>query len=86
MVFATVKEMKDFLKDLPDDMKLVCYRSDMERNGYMENVSVMIRKMASVEKHTWDRFDGGDYTYTAYENSSDGVDTVVISQTSGAST
>ena len=78
MVFTTVKEMKDFLKDLPDDMKLVCYRSDMEKNGYMENVSARIRKMAPVEKHTWDRFDGGNYTYTAYEPNESGVDIVVI--------
>lgn len=78
MLVTNVRAMKNFLDGLPDDMKIVVYRHDMERSGYMENLSVNIRQMAPVEKNTWDRFDGTDYTYTAYENDKSGEDTVVI--------
>jgi hypothetical protein len=78
MLVTNVKTLKDFLATVPDDTKIVVYRSSMETNGYMENVSVNIRKMIPVEKNTWDRFDGTDYTYTAYENDKNGEDTIVI--------
>ena len=78
MLVTNVKTLKDFLATVPDDTKIVVYRSSMETNGYMENVSVNIRKMIPVEKNTWDRFDGTDYTYTAYENDKSGEDTIVI--------
>lgn len=78
MLITNVKTLKNFLDGLPDDMKIVVYRQDMERHGYMENMSVNIRQMSPVEKETWDRFDGINYTYTAYENDKTGEDTVVI--------
>lgn len=86
MLITNVKALKNFLDGLPDDMKIVVYRQDMERYGYMENMSVNIRQMSPVEKETWDRFDGINYTYTAYENDKAGEDTVVIGQTIGAPT
>ena len=78
MLVTNVKTLKDFLATVPDDTKIVVYRSNMETNGYMENVSVNIRKMIPVQKDTWDRFDGTDYSYTAYENDKNGEDTIVI--------
>lgn len=78
MLITNAKTLKDFLATVPDDTKIVVYRSDMETNGYMENVSVNIRKMTPVQKDTWDRFDGTDYSYTAYENDKNGEDTIVI--------
>lgn len=78
MLVTTAKTLKDFLATVPDDTKIVVYRSDIEKSGYMENVSVNVRKMIPVEKNTWDRFDGTDYTYTAYENDKDGEDTIII--------
>lgn len=78
MLVTNAKTLKDFLATVPDDTKIVVYRSDMETNGYMENVSVNIRKMTPVQKDTWDRFDGTDYSYTAYENDKNGEDTIVI--------
>ena len=78
MLVTNAKTLKDFLATVPDDTKIVVYRSDMETNGYMENVSVNIRKMTPVQKDTWDRFDGTDYSYTAYENDKSGEDTIVI--------
>ena len=34
----TVGELKEFIKNLPDDMPLVNYQSSMERSGYQNNV------------------------------------------------
>ncbi len=78
MLVTNVKALKNFLDGLPDDMKIVVYRHDMEKSGYMENMSVNIRQMVPVEKDTWDRFDGINYAYIAYENDKSGEDTVVI--------
>lgn len=78
MLAIDVKSLKEFLADKPDDMKLLVYRKDMETEGYMENVSVNVRKMKAVQKDTWDRFDGNEYSYTAYENDKNGEETIVI--------
>ena len=78
MLITNAKILKDFLATVPDDTKIVVYRNNMETSGYMENVSVNVRKMKPVEIDTWDRFDGTDYTYTAYVNDKDGEDTIVI--------
>lgn len=78
MLITNAKILKDFLATVPDDTKIVVYRNNMETSGYMENVSVNVRKMKPVDIDTWDRFDGTDYTYTAYVNDKDGEDTIVI--------
>lgn len=78
MLAIDVKSLKEFLADKPDDMKLLVYRKDMETEGYMENVSVNVRKMKAVQKDTWDRFDGNEYSYIAYENDKNGEEAIVI--------
>lgn len=50
-----------------EDIELVSYHSDMERQGYMLHKSApRVEKMVSMERRTYDRFDGGEYPYTVY--------------------
>lgn len=62
----TVGELKEFIKDLPDDMKIVAYQSDLERYGYFNNFSCNVANMKKTLRHTWDRFDYTDYSYNVY--------------------
>lgn len=68
----TVGELKEVIKDLPDDMKLVMYKSNMETSGYQNAIYASVEAMASETKHTWDRFDGTNYDYEVYTDSKDG--------------
>ena len=69
----TVRELKEFIKNLPDDMPLVNYQSNMERSGYQNNVFCSVVNMKKETRETWDRFDGISYTYEAMVNSADGI-------------
>ena len=54
-MFNTVGELKQFIKDLPDDMPLVSYKSTMEYSGYMQRVHVDVMPMkmqVDTEKKT----------------------------------
>ena len=63
----TVGELKEFIKDLPDDMKIVSYQSDLlERYGYFNNLSCNVANMKKTLRHTWDRFDYTAYSYNVY--------------------
>lgn len=62
----TVGELKEMIKDLPDDMKLVMYKSNMETSGYQNSVYTSVEDMVSKKKHTYDRFDGISYDYEVY--------------------
>lgn len=59
----TVKELKDFIKDLPDDMLLAHYKDTMETSGYFVGLSCDVVNMKEETRYTWDRFDGTDYSY-----------------------
>lgn len=74
----TVGELKDFIKDFPDDTPIVNYENDLEKRGYFNSTCFSLEKMQQVTKQTWDRFDGIDYTYEAYERSDDGVECLII--------
>jgi hypothetical protein len=69
----TVGELKEFIKDLPDDMLLVQYHRDMETSGYRNNLYCDVTNMKTEVKHTWDRFDGTNYSYEVLVKSEDGV-------------
>jgi len=69
----TVGELKKKLKDIPDDLLIVSYQSDMEKSGIMKAYpSCKIIKCKEVERKTWDRFDGENYTYKTYKEDNDG--------------
>lgn len=59
----TVGDLKKFIDNLPDNMPLAIYRSDMETSGYRNNLSCKVTNMTKDTKYTWDRFDGTDYSY-----------------------
>ena len=69
----TVGELKEFIKDLPDDMLLTMYRSNMETSGYRNNVFCQIDNMGEETRETWDRFDGTPYKYEVMVESKEGI-------------
>lgn len=73
----TVRELKEFIKDLPDDTLLVNYQCDLEKCGYFNTASFDIVKMKKETKQTWDRFDGCDYTYEVFARANDSEDGVI---------
>lgn len=68
----TVGELKSFLKDVPDDVLLVKYRSDMETSGYRNDFYCSVTNMSKHKKDAYDRFDGTDYSYEVYEPDENG--------------
>ena len=73
-----VKELKRIIENLDDDTPIVYYVNDMERNGYLEQVYISVKKMEKTTKDTWDRFDYTDYKYEAFIESENGELTLVI--------
>ena len=69
----TVGEIKEFIKNLPDNMPLANYQSNMERSGYQNNVFCSVVNMKHKTEETWDRFDGTPYTYEVMVRSADGI-------------
>ena len=69
----TVGELKEFIKDLPDDMLIVNYHKDMETSGYRNSFLCDVETMKKEVKSTWDRFDGTSYSYEVFEMSKDGI-------------
>ena len=70
----TVKELKELLANVDDELEIVGYVNGMEQTGLLPvsgyGMRVMTGKM--VKKETWDRLDGTDYTYEAFEENKDG--------------
>lgn len=69
----TIGELKEFIKDLPNDMPLVSYHSDMEKSGYFNSIGVSVENMSTERCETWDRFDGGNYSYEIYKSDENGT-------------
>lgn len=69
----TVGELKEFIKDLPNDMLLVNYQSDMEKSGYQNKLFCDVINMKTERKKTWDRFDGTPYSYEVMVETEDGT-------------
>lgn len=68
----TVGELREYIKDLPDDTRLVTYHQGMEQSGYMNKAFVHVENMKSCIKETWDAFDGTPYSYLALVSAKDG--------------
>lgn len=69
----TVGELKEKLKDVPDDLLVVEYHSDMEKHGIMQAFPACeIMQVKECKVKTYDRFDYIDYTYTVYERDAKG--------------
>ena len=78
MKVFTVKELKEMIKDLPDDMKIVQYQEGMEKRGFLEGAFIKVEKRIPVEVETYDRFDYTKYSYKRYEFDVDGIEMLSI--------
>lgn len=74
----TVGELKEFIKNLPDDTLVVNYQEDMEKSGYQNNVFCNITNMKKETKTTWDSFDYIPYSYEIFVESEEGVLCLII--------
>lgn len=58
----TAKELKEILKNIPDDTPIVVFKHNMEGSGYSEEyVSVNLREMVRVKETRIDAFDHEAY-------------------------
>ena len=71
---TTVKELKEFIKDLPDDMPLASYENNIERSGYFNKVLCEIAKMKKTINHDYDVFDGTYYNYEVLYKDENGIE------------
>lgn len=68
-----VGDLKKMLENIPDDLEIVGYESDMECHGIMKKSFYgEIVKVKTEKAYTWDRFDGTDYTYERYVKDKNG--------------
>lgn len=76
----TVKDLKDFIKDLPDDTKILSYCQGMEKSGYFHpNCSLdNFTEETHHTYHTYDAFDYEKYDYTTFMPQKDGEECLTI--------
>lgn len=79
-MFSTVGELKQFIKNLPDDMPLVSYKSTMEYSGYMQRVHVDVMPMKLEVATATDAFDGITYRYEKFIHHPEGEKVLTITQ------
>ena len=78
-IIKTVGELKEIIRDLPDDMLVINYVSDMEGSGYENKNYCRIRKMEKQTEQRYDAFDYTSYTKEVYKETDEGADCLVIS-------
>ena len=67
----TVGELKEYIKNLPDDTPIISYQSDMEKSGYQSISCASTQKMVTEKRETYDAFDYTSYSYTVFSPSKD---------------
>ena len=69
-----VKELKEMLANVDDDLEIVGYQNDMERTGLLpvSPYSMKVLTGELVKKSTYDRFDYIDYTYEVFKENKSG--------------
>ena len=78
MLIRTVGELKNFIKDLPNDTPVLAYKSDMEQQGYQPKMGVRLENMVSEERETYDAFDYTSYTYEVFSPTHDDTGTLCL--------
>lgn len=78
MRIMTVGELREVIKDLPDNTPVVGYQSDMERSGYQRRVYARSAHMTSKKRETYDAFDYTPYTYEVFSPSEDSGGTLCL--------
>lgn len=74
----TVGELKEYIKNLPDDTPIVSYQSDMEKSGYQSISCASTQKMVTEKRETYDAFDYTPYSYTVFSPSKDDTGTLCL--------
>ncbi len=69
----TVGELKAFIKDLPDDMFLLLYHNDMDKEGFMTDVIADIDNCCPVIQTASDQFGDCNYKYEKFIKDKNGV-------------
>lgn len=76
-----IKELKEIIKDLDDDMEVITVSNNFELNGSyvtLEKYRVRISNYKQVKETFRDAFDGGYYNTTVYRLDKDGKPVLVI--------
>ena len=74
----TVGELKEYIKNLPDDTLIISYQSDMEKSGYQSISCASTQKMVTEKRETYDAFDYTPYSYTVFSPSKDDTGTLCL--------
>lgn len=74
----TVGQLRETIKDLPDDTPIISYKSDMEKCGYQSISCASTRKMVTEKRETYDAFDYTPYSYTVFSPSKDDTGTLCL--------
>lgn len=74
----TVGELKEYIKNLPDDTPIISYQSDMEKRGYQSISCASTQKMVTEKRETYDAFDYTPYSYTVFSPSKDDTGTLCL--------
>lgn len=70
-----VKELKELLANVDDDLEIVGYQNGMEQTGLLpvSPYSMKVLTGEMVKKSTYDAFDYTDYTYEVFEENKCGT-------------
>ena len=78
MKIGTVGELKDFIKDLPDDTPVVAFRYGVLTGGYQTNVGIRAENMISEKHETYDALGRPSYTYEVFSPTHDDTGTFCL--------
>ena len=69
-----VKELKELLANVDDDLEIVGDQNGMEKSGLLpvSPYSMKVLTGEKVKKSTYDRFDYTDYTYEVFQENKNG--------------
>lgn len=69
-----VKELKELLANVDDDLEIVGYQNGMEQTGLLpvSPYSMKVLNGEIVKKSTYDAFDYTDYTYEVFQENKNG--------------
>lgn len=76
MIIRTIGELKNLIKNLPNDMPIAKYHCDIEKDGYLPVLRVRLENAILVEKETQDACDYTPYTYKVFSLTHDDTGTL----------
>lgn len=76
MIIRTIGELKNLIKNLPNDTPIAKYHCDIEQDGYLPMLRVRLENMVLEEKETRDACDYTPYTYEVFSPTHDDTGTL----------